>query len=161
MSAVTPFSAANFYNGDSGLSIVVPPGASRLEVNLTTSPAVDIFLFLRFGTDVGVSGGAVVYDKVAEGPSGSATIAVDPCTPLQAGTYFIAVLLNTTGVGATGTITATINGAPTVPVCQLLSSGTPASFSFPASLPSPICRMAPSVKARSSRCSARVCEVTV
>lgn len=132
MPAVTAASPGNFYNGDNGFSINVPAGAGRLEVNLSTSPAVDVYLLIRFGTDVGVAAGAPVYDKASEGPNGSTTIAVDPCTPLQAGTYFIAVLLNTQGVAATGTITATIDGVPTLGACPLLSSGVPASFSLPA-----------------------------
>ena len=85
MSAVTPFSPGNFYNGDNGFSVIVPPGAGRLEVALTTSPEVDVVLYLRYGTDVAISGGAPVYDKSSEGTGGSTTLRSIPAHPCKRG----------------------------------------------------------------------------
>jgi len=123
------------FKGESGYRIVVPPGARRLEVRLvTTTPAVNLDLYVRFGSDLG---GGCPPDYCSEGQTGNEVVIVtgecsDPS--LQAGTYYIALAQNTTGRVATGTLTATVYGAPTSPPSTgtLLTSGIRAPFSFSA-----------------------------
>lgn len=125
--------------GDGAFRIAVPSGATRLTVALvTTTPGVDVDLYVRLGQDPTVSGGSVVADYRSEGPTGNETITVTPSSspPLQAGDYRISLLLFTTGAATSGTLTATVDtggGTPPPPSGgQQLTSGAPASFSFAA-----------------------------
>ncbi len=127
-------SSYTVFSGDRGYRIQVPSGATRLEVRLATNtPGVNLDLYVAYGQDI--SQGCPDADQCAEGPTGNETILTTPCTvpSLTAGTYFIAIGQNTTGVAASGTITATVDFPLTPPSTgALLTSGTPASFSFSA-----------------------------
>src|SRR5262249_20414254 len=92
-------------------TIDVPAGASLLKVVLRTStPNVDVDLFVRFGQDVALSAGRPVADYTSEGPTGDETINIP--SP-QAGTYYIALGVFTPNVTITSTVTATVSGGPT------------------------------------------------
>jgi len=120
------------FAGDAGYRITVPTGATRLTVALvTTTPSVDVDLYVRFGQDPAISGGSVVADFRSEGLTGNETITITPSSSptLQAGTYFVAPLLFNTGRAASGTLTATVEGGAGP---RVLASGTPAPLSLPA-----------------------------
>ncbi len=124
-------------SGPGAFRIVVPDGATRLEVRLVTNPAAtDTDLFVRFGGEPDLAGGQVVADYSSIGNTGveSITITAASTPPLLAGTYYILVGLYTTGTTATGTVTATIDrAAATAPsTATRLNSGAAASFSLSA-----------------------------
>ncbi|MBI3280516.1 MAG: PPC domain-containing protein [Acidobacteria bacterium] len=116
--------------------IEVPEGAARLEVKLITeSPDVDVDLYIRRGREPEVADGSVVADFVSESESGNETIAITPAsTPaLQPGTYYISLVVYTSGRRAAGSITATLQqGATGGGRGTPLLSGAPASFNLPA-----------------------------
>ncbi|MCP5111854.1 MAG: hypothetical protein GY953_13570, partial [bacterium] len=123
------------FTGADGLEIVVPAGARRLEISVaTTTPAANLDLFVRHGTPPSIAGGQVVADFSATGYSGyeAVTISAASNPPLQAGTYSIAVAVRTTGTVVAGSITATYSTTDDYSG-KTLETGTPASFSFPAS----------------------------
>ena len=128
--------ASRLFAGDAGFRIVVPAGATRLEVRLVTStPGVDVDLYVRFGTDVALSAGTsgtAVADYLSEGSGSNEIVAARPTSspPLQAGTYYIALGLFTTGTAVNGTLTATVDTGPTLPIGTLLSSGAATAFTW-------------------------------
>ena len=73
-------------------------------------------MYVRYGEDNDVRNGRVVSDYLSEGPTGNEQIVVtrqsDPS--LRAGTYFVSLMLRTTGVVAEVTVTAEFD-APTPP----------------------------------------------
>ncbi len=98
-------SANTLFRGDYSYTIVVPPGASRLIVQLAIStPNADVDLYVRFGQDVALSGTSVVADYRSEHTTGDETITIN--TP-QAGTYYIAFGVFTLNVSISCTVTAT------------------------------------------------------
>ncbi|MBI3210779.1 MAG: PPC domain-containing protein [Candidatus Solibacter usitatus] len=132
-------SSSTLFNGARSYAIAVPSGATRLEINLNTStPSVDVDLYVRFGSDVSQTGGSIVSDHSSSSSSGSETITITPGSspPLRAGTYYIALRMYSSGSAASGTITATVTapGAPppsTGPT--VLTSGVRQAFLLPAS----------------------------
>jgi len=97
--------------GDYGYRIVVPAGATRLEISTVTStPNVDLDLYVRYGADVDIAGGTAVADFRSEGPTGNETVIVTSSSSpvLRQGTYYIAFGLFTTGTAVRGTVTATV-----------------------------------------------------
>jgi hypothetical protein len=135
---IGPVNSPTLFSGNRGFRIQVPAGASRLDIALsTTSPAgADVDLYARFGTDVGVAEGRVVADERSESLLGTERITITAASnpPLRSGTYFIALGLFTTGVEASGTVTATVTtgGQTTQPTAPTeMTSGVPAKFSLP------------------------------
>ncbi len=135
---IGPVNSPTLFSGNRGFRVQVPAGATRLDIALTTaSPAgADVDLYARFGSDVEVAEGRAVADERSESPLGTERITITAASnpPLRTGTYFIALGLFTTGVEASGTVTATVtSGAPTTqPTAPTeLSSGVPAKFSLP------------------------------
>ncbi len=115
--------------------IVVPDGATKLEVKLVTNPAsVDTDLYVRFGGEPDLASGRVVADYSSIGDNGLETITItsNSTPPLQAGTYYITLAIFTTGTTATGTVTATVEratgSAPST--ATRLNSGAAANFSL-------------------------------
>lgn len=115
--------------------IVVPDGATKLEVKLVTNPAsVDTDLYVRFGGEPDLAAGRVVADYSSIGDTGLETITITSAStpPLQAGTYYITLAIFTTGTTATGAVTATVErattGAPST--ATRLNSGAAANFSL-------------------------------
>jgi len=90
-------------------SILVPPGAAQLRIELDGNQDVD--LFVRFGERVFIQGFHPKGDYVSAGESGFEAITVTPSSspPLRAGTYFIAVANFGPGE-ADFTVTATVAG---------------------------------------------------
>jgi uncharacterized protein (TIGR03437 family) len=120
-----------------GFRIDVPAGGhDRLEIDVEMlTPSADLALFVRFGQDVAVVGGAPVFDYQVNTPGGGEQLVITPSsTPaLQAGTYFIALGLVTIGTDITARITATVSGGPAPdPVGVRLTNGVPTNFSIPA-----------------------------
>ncbi len=126
-------------NGDSSYRIDVPEGATRLDVKLATNtPGVDVDVYVSYARDnrVNTAGNAVTADYRSEGETGDEEISITGSNtpPLRAGTYYVSLLVYTTGREASGTITATVAGrpraAPSAPFT--LTPGSAAPFSLPA-----------------------------
>jgi uncharacterized protein (TIGR03437 family) len=85
-----------------------------LKVELrTTTPGVDVDLHVRY-EEVPRANGRVIADYSSESLTGNETITVTPAStpPLIAGDYFITLALHTTGVTATGTVSASYTMGP-------------------------------------------------
>ena len=65
-------------------------------------------LYVRHGEDNAIQGGSVVSDYSSTGPTGNERIVVTPQSdpPLRAGTYYVSLMLRTTGAVAEVTLTA-------------------------------------------------------
>ncbi len=89
-------------------TIQVPPGATQLQIALTSSEDLDIFA--RFAQRVDITN-TLIADYRSTGLTGNETITVTPSSvpPLQGGKYFIAVA-SCARVAATFTLTATVTG---------------------------------------------------
>ncbi len=131
-------STATLFSGSRGYRIEVPQGATRLEIALNTStPNADVDLYASFGSEPNVANGRVQADFSSAGDTGNERIVITTETrpALQAGTYYIALALFTSGVTVDTTLTATVStpgtsvpsGAPAV-----LTSGVARSFTLPA-----------------------------
>jgi hypothetical protein len=126
-----------FY-GNYGFRINVPQGATRLTVRLATAtPNADVDLYLRYGADVDLTeAGDLVADHYSESDTGNEVIVLtaESNPPLRPGTYFIATGLFTPGVSVNGTVTATVERAPTGTAApgRELTFDTPANFSMAA-----------------------------
>lgn len=126
------------YAGNYGYRIQVPEGATRLTVRLSTAtPNADVDLYVRYGADVDLTAeGELVADHFSETLTGNEVIVLSSASnpPLRAGTYFIATALFTPGVNVTGSVTATIERAPssTPALGRELTFNEPATFSLPA-----------------------------
>jgi hypothetical protein len=103
--------------GDLGFQIVVPDGSTTLQIQLvTTTPGVDVDLYVRFGQDVDIAGGQPVADYRSEGLTGNETLLITTGStpPLKAGAYYIAFgIFNP--VAASGNVTATVGTASNPP----------------------------------------------
>ena len=112
-----PVDAPMLFSGDSSFQVEVPEGAARVTFTLeSVNPDVNVDLHVRYGEDNAIQGGSVVADYSSTGPTGNEQIVVtrqsDP--PLRAGTYYVSLMLRTTGVVAEVTVTAEFD-APTRP----------------------------------------------
>lgn len=136
---LTPVTSPTLFSGDFGFRLVVPDGATRVDFLLrTTTPNVDVDLYVRREADVDVANGSLLADFTSEGDGGSETITITPNSnpPLQPGTYYVGFGLFTRNTEAIGTITANVtmgtgggtrpSGAPT------LVSGVPVKYDLPA-----------------------------
>jgi uncharacterized protein (TIGR03437 family) len=118
-----------------GYRIDVPAGAARLEVRLaTTTPGVDVDLYVRFGQEITLSGGRPEADYSSTNAGGNETVIVTPQSglPLRAGTYYINLAVFTPGAAAAGTITATVDTAAPPAGGTVLNSGAAVRWSLPA-----------------------------
>ncbi len=126
------------FTGNYGYRIQVPEGASRLTIRLATAtPNADVDLYVRYGADVDLTAeGEIIADHYSESLTGNEVIVItsESNPPLRAGTYYIATALFTPGVAVTGSVTATVERAPTATpaVGRELTFDTPTSFSLPA-----------------------------
>jgi hypothetical protein len=93
-------------------SIAVPPGATRLRIDLNGNQDVD--LFARFGQPVVLQGHNPKSDHMSTTDSNSETVVITPSDspPLRQGTYYMAVANFGPG-DAEFTITATVTGGVT------------------------------------------------
>lgn len=141
--SIGPVPSSTLVNGANGFRIEVPAGARRLDIKMTgNNPALDVDLFVRFGTDATIAGANVTFDHSATGDTGNEEIAITQASspPLRPGTYFIAFGLIARNATVSGTITATITGGndttpPPTGTGTPLTSGTPVNLSIP-SVPS-------------------------
>ena len=131
---IDPVDNPTLFNGDNSFRLEVSGNASRVTFTLESAdPDVDVDLYARFGEDNDLQDGRIVYDYVSRGDTGNEEIIITPESdpPLQAGSYFVSVVLWDTGVAAECTLTAEvetdeedpeqISGGPLTP-------GTPADF---------------------------------
>ena len=130
--SLEPVSSPTLLTSESAYQISVPAGATRLEVRIrTTTPGVDVDLYVRAAEVPRVSNGAVQADHSSEGDTGDETIVITPQStpPLRAGTYFIALGVFTSNVRVAGTVLATVTttGSSNT-VGQPLIAGLPQRF---------------------------------
>jgi hypothetical protein len=134
-----PVSQPTLFFGRESFFVDVPAGATRLDIQLTTSTFdADVDMYVRHGSDTDVQNGDVVADFSSTGPDGNERITITPTsTPaLRPGRYFISLVLYSTDIAAAGSLMATITGGettvptPTSPV--QLTAGTPERFALPA-----------------------------
>ncbi len=107
--------------------LTVPAGVSRLEFRLaTTTAGANLDLYYRFGQPV--EDPSLAGQPRGETSSGNEQIslAAGPFQPIQAGDYYLAVRIVTTGVAVAGTITATYTTTATGPAIDV----APASLDF-------------------------------
>jgi uncharacterized protein (TIGR03437 family) len=113
---------------DSIFAVDVPSSTGRLVVVLATeTPEADMDLFVRLGQPPAVQDSEVIANFAAEGLTGNERIVVDAGSqpPLQAGRYYIGLVLYTTGRAATGNVTATVEaGGPTVRLSAVTNAGS-------------------------------------
>ena len=110
-----PVDAPLLFSGDSSFQVEVPEGATRVTFTLESiDPDVNVDLYVRYGEDNAIQDGNVVSDYSSEGSTGNEQIVVtrqsDP--PLRAGTYFVSLMLRTTGAVAEVTVTAEFDAPP-------------------------------------------------
>ena len=110
-----PVDAPMLFSGDSSFQVEVPEGATRVTFTLESiDPDVNADLYVRYGEDNAIQNGNVVSDYSSEGSTGNEQIVVtrqsDP--PLRAGTYFVSLMLRTTGAVAEVTVTAEFDAPP-------------------------------------------------
>ena len=104
-----PVDAPTLFRGDNSFRLEVPENATRVTFTLESiDPDVNVDLYVRYGEDNAIQDGNVVSDYSSEGSTGNEQIVVtrqsDP--PLRAGTYFVSLMLRTTGAVAEVTVTA-------------------------------------------------------
>jgi uncharacterized protein (TIGR03437 family) len=110
-------------------AIDVSAGASRLIVDLATdTPNVDLDLYVRLGQPPTLQDGRVIANYSAEGLTGNEQIIVHGSSnpPLQAGRYYIGLVVYTPGQAPSGRVTATVEAGP--PTVQLGAVTHAASF---------------------------------
>ena len=129
-----PVDAARLFSGDDSFRLEVSEDATRVIFTLeSVDPDIDVDLYVRFGEDNAVQDGEVVSDYASEGITGNERIVITPQSgpPLQAGTYFVSIVLFDTGVAAEGTLTAIVEleGESLPPISGgTLTPGQPADF---------------------------------
>src|SRR5262249_51774239 len=98
---IGPVTGPTLYYGATGYRIVVPQGATSLDIVLhTTTPNADVDLYAIYNEDVILNGSDLTLDYASDGATGEERITVNSAStpPLKAGTYFIALGLLTPGV---------------------------------------------------------------
>ena len=128
-----PVDSPTLFRGDFSYQLEVPEDATR--VTFTLKSDADVALLVRYGEDNAVQDGRVVFDYGAdEFLAGTEEIVITPQSdpPLQAGTYFVSVLVFATGVEVNCTLTAEVErdgeAPPPMPGGRPLTPGQPVSF---------------------------------
>ena len=104
-----PVDSPMLFSGDSSFQVEVPENTARVTFTLeSVDPDVNVDLYVRYGEDNALQGGSVVSDYSSTGPTGNERIVVTPqsAPPLRAGTWYVSLLLRTTGAVAEVTLTA-------------------------------------------------------
>ena len=106
-----PVDSPTIFTGDHSFRLEAPENATRITFTLeSVAPDVDVDLYVRFGEDNTIQDGRPVSDHFSLDLTGNERIGItrrsDP--PLQAGTYFVSILVFDEGVAAEGTLTATV-----------------------------------------------------
>ncbi|MDP2997044.1 MAG: PPC domain-containing protein [Bryobacterales bacterium] len=125
-----PVTGNRLFNGQSGFTVTVPQGATRLEVTVRTATSnADVDLFVRFGQDVAIENGQAVADFKSEGSGGDEQVVVSG-SQLRAGTYYIALGLFTPGVEVQTTLTANLTATQPPASTIALVSGQARNFTL-------------------------------
>ncbi|MEZ5352473.1 MAG: VWA domain-containing protein [Bryobacteraceae bacterium] len=132
-------SRSTLFTGDNASLINVPPGSTRLVVQLfSDTPGVDMDLVVRYATDpqVPTGGGNVIAEFFSGTDTGNESVIIDldgwqsatasrRATPtLAPGNYHIAIAVFTPGVEVRGRLVATITGGATPPTANLNKTWT-------------------------------------
>ena len=127
-----PVDSPTLFHGDFSYQLEVPEDATR--VTFTLKSDADVALLVRYGEDNEVQDDRAVFDYAADEVfEGTEEIEIDPQSdpPLQAGTYFVSVVVFATGVVVNCTLTAEVEregGTPPPPSARTLTPGQPVSF---------------------------------
>ena len=127
-----PVDSSTLFHGDFSYQLEVPEDATR--VTFTLESDADVELFVRYGEDNEFENGRVVFDYfAAEVFAGTEEIVITPQSdpPLQAGTYFVSVVVRATGVEVNCTLTAEVEregGTPPPTSDGTLTPSQPVSF---------------------------------
>ncbi|MDE2927703.1 MAG: PPC domain-containing protein [Acidobacteriota bacterium] len=108
---IGPVENPTIFTGDNSFRLEVPDNATQVTFTLESADSeVDVDLYVRYGEDNEVQDGRVVYDYASRGDTGDEEIVITPDSDpqLQAGAYFVSVLLYDTGVTAECTLTAEV-----------------------------------------------------
>ena len=130
--SVGPVDSPTLFVGDNSFQLEVPDNASR--VTFTLKSDADVELLVRYGEDNELENGRPVSDyRADEFLAGTEEIVITPQSdpPLQAGTYFVSVVVWATGVEVNCTLTATVerDDTPLPPISGgTLTPGQPADF---------------------------------
>ena len=106
-----PVDSPTLFARDHSFRFEAPETASRIVFMLeSVDPNVDVDLYVRFGEDNTVQDGEPVAYHFSRGSTGNERIGITRRSgpPLQAGTYFVSILVIDKGVVAEGTLTATV-----------------------------------------------------
>ncbi len=109
--SLTAVTAPTLMTTSGAFQITVPPLAGSLDIRVaTTTPGADVDLYVRHGRAPEIFAGTLLYDFKSEGLTGDEQVTISSTSrpALQAGVYYITLGLYSTGVGAAGTVTATI-----------------------------------------------------
>ena len=128
-----PVDSPTLLHGDFSYQLEVPEDATR--VTFTLESDADVALLVRYGEDNELENGRVVFDYGADEVfAGTEEIVITPQSdpPLQAGTYFVSVVVFATGVEVNCTLTAEVEldgeAPPPMPGGRPLTPGQPVSF---------------------------------
>ena len=127
-----PRDSRTLFTGDHSFRLEAPEAATRITFTLESD--VDVALLVRYGEDNAVQDRMPVFDYAAnEVLVGTERVVITPQSdpPLQAGTYFVSVLVFATGVVANCTLTAEVEReGETRPTISggTLTPGQPADF---------------------------------
>ncbi len=103
-----PVTSPTLFTGPNSFRLEVPDNAAHVTVTVTADADVD--LYVRFGEDIGLENGRPVSDHSSETTSDNERIVINRYStpPLQAGTYFVSLVLYETGVTAKVRLTADV-----------------------------------------------------
>ena len=127
-----PVESPTLFHGDFSYQLEVPEDATR--VTFTLESDADVALLVRYGEDNELEDGRAVFDYAADEVfAGTEEIDITPESdpPLQAGTYFVSVVVLATGLEVNCTLTAEVEregGTPPPPSGNTLTPGQPVSF---------------------------------
>ena len=127
-----PVDSSTLFHGDFSYQLEVPEDATR--VTFTLESDADVGLLVRYGEDNELENGRLVFDYGADEVfAGTEEIVITPQSdpPLQAGTYFVSVVVFATGVVVNCKLTATVEPegvAPPPTSGNTLTPGQPVSF---------------------------------
>ena len=127
-----PVDSPTLFHGDFSYQLEVPEDATR--VTFTLESDADVALLVRYGEDNELENGRLVFDyRADEFFAGTEEIVITPQSdpPLQAGTYFVSVVVFATGVVVNCKLTATVEPegvAPPPTSGNTLTPGQPVSF---------------------------------
>ena len=127
-----PVDSPTLFHGDFSYQLEVPEDATR--VTFTLKSDADVALLVRYGEDNDLQNGRAVFDYAADEVfAGTEEIEIDSQSdpPLQAGIYFVSVVVFATGVEVNCTLTAEVEregGTPPPPSGNTLTPGQPVTF---------------------------------